>query len=88
MLVLSTPSFNKDIGKLNDYKVARRIEQIITKMKTVDNISEIGGVKKLAGPSNAYHIRIADFRLGFTLSDNTINLIIFAHRKDIYRYFS
>lgn len=87
MLVVSTPSFNKDVSKLNDGKLAARIGEVIRKMQSANNISEISGIKKLSGSSIAYRIRIADYRLGFTIEDNTIRLVIFAHRKEIYRYF-
>lgn len=87
MLVLSTPSFNKDISRIKDSKLAARITQVIQRMQLAGNISDLGGVKKLSGASNAYRVRIAEYRLGFTLSSNIIHLVIFAHRKEIYRYF-
>lgn len=87
MVVVSTPSFNKDISKIKEPKVTARIEQVIRKMQDAANIAEISGVKKLSGSSDSFRIRIADYRLGFTLHGNTIKLVIFAHRKDIYRYF-
>ncbi len=87
MQILSTPSFNKDVSKIKDRKIAVQIEQIITKIQSAKSISEIGGIKKLSGSPNSYRIRIAEYRLGFTLTGDTVKLIIFAHRKDIYRYF-
>ena len=87
MLVLSTPSFNKDISKIKDRKLTARIENAIKKMQSADKISDVSGVKMLFGSSNSYRIKIADYRLGFTMVDGTIRLIIFAHRKEIYRYF-
>lgn len=87
MLVVATPSFNKDISKLKDRAVAARIEKVILKMQQVDNVSELSSVKKMSGASNAYRIRIADYRLGFTVVDSTIALVILAHRREIYRYF-
>jgi mRNA interferase RelE/StbE len=87
MLVVSTPSFNKDISKIKDKILASRIEQVILKLQLADNISEMGSLKTMSGADNAYRIRIGDYRLGFTVSDNTVRLVIFAHRKDIYRYF-
>jgi mRNA interferase RelE/StbE len=71
MLVLSTPSFNKDVSKIKDGKLAARVERIIGKMQSAGNISEIGGVEKLSGSSDSYRIRIADYRVGFTLTDST-----------------
>jgi len=87
MVVFTTNSFNKDISKIKDKKVSAKIEQIIRKMETVNTVSEIAGIKKLAGHQYAYRIRLGDYRLGFYLIDNSIRLTIFANRKDIYKYF-
>ncbi len=87
MLVLSTPSFDKDISKIKDVRIAKRIEQVIGKIQSVKNISDINGIKKLSGSKEAYRIRIADYRLGFILTDNVVKLVVFAHRRDIYRHF-
>ena len=87
MLVFSTSSFNRDISKLKDGRITLQLHRIIQKMQEVDNISELGGVKKLAGSNNAYRIRIADYRLGFRVNNNQIELVIFANRKDVYKYF-
>ncbi len=80
MVVLSSPSFHKDISKIKDRKIAGLIEQVIAKMLAAENLSEIGGVTKLSASSNAYRIRFGDYLLGFKLSGNTIELVIFAHR--------
>ncbi len=87
MLVVATPSFNKDISKLKDGAIAARLEKIILRMQQVESVSELSSVKKLSGATNAYRIRIADYRLGFTVAENTIKLVILAHRREIYRYF-
>ncbi len=87
MLVVSTPSFNKDISKIKDSALARRVEHIIRALQSAHHLSEIKGIKKLSGAADAYRIRVADYRIGFTHHDQTIRLVIFAHRKDIYRFF-
>jgi len=87
MVVYTTNSFNKDISKIKDKKITAKIEQVMRKMETVSAVSEIAGIKKLAGHHNAYRVRIGNYRLGFFLIDNSIRLTIFADRKDIYKYF-
>ena len=87
MLVFTTTSFNKDISKIKDKKVTTKIEHLIGKMESAKAVSELPGIKKLAGHHTAYRIRIGDYRLGFFLVDNSIRLTIFAHRKDIYKHF-
>jgi len=87
MVVYTTNSFNKDISKIKNKKITAKIEQVMRKMETVSAVSEIAGIKKLAGHHNAYRVRIGNYRLGFFLIDNSIRLTIFADRKDIYKYF-
>lgn len=87
MVVYTTNSFNKDISKIRNKKITTKIEAALQKMETANMVSEIAGIKKLAGHSNAYRIRIGNYRLGFFLIENSIRLTIFADRKDIYKYF-
>ena len=87
MKVVSTVSFNKDVARIKDKRVAGRIESVLKKLESVKSLSEVAGVKKMAGAQNAYRIRIGDYRLGFYLIHETIQLTIFANRKDIYGNF-
>jgi mRNA interferase RelE/StbE len=87
MKVTATTSFNKDISSITDAQLARRIESIIRKLEAAQTLTEISGIKKMAGAQNAYRIRIGDYRLGFFLISKTIQLTIFAHRKEIYKNF-
>jgi len=87
VLVLSKKSFNKDLKKINDKKLAQRILEVIESLKNADSIDKVLNIKKLKGSTNAYRIKIGDFRLGFFLKENTIELTIFEHRKDIYKKF-
>ncbi|GIK72728.1 MAG: hypothetical protein BroJett021_17160 [Chloroflexota bacterium] len=34
-----------------------------------------------------YRIRVGDYRLGLALEGDTVILVRFLHRKEIYRYF-
>jgi len=43
--------------------------------------------KKIEGYEAYYRLRIGDYRLGIKLAGNTLELIRFLHRKDIYRRF-
>jgi len=87
MLVTAKKSFNKDIEKIKDKKLALKINNIIISLQKVVIIESLPQIKKLKGTPNAYRIKIGDYRLGFFCKENTIELSAFAHRKDIYKYF-
>ena len=87
MLVLTTVSFNKELSRLRDRKLADRIEKVINGLENAKSLQQVTSVKKIKGSENAFRIRIGDYRLGFYLIDNTVKLTAFASRKEIYSYF-
>jgi mRNA interferase RelE/StbE len=48
---------------------------------------EIMRFKRMKGSTNAYRIRIGNYRLGFYYIEGAVILTRFLHRKDIYKYF-
>jgi mRNA interferase RelE/StbE len=88
MIVEYDKSFLKSIDKIRDSELNSKIESLIIEYENAHSVSEIKNTKKLSGYKNYYRTRIGDYRLGFELITTiTIRLIIFAHRKDIYRVF-
>jgi mRNA-degrading endonuclease RelE of RelBE toxin-antitoxin system len=87
MLVIVKKSFNKDIEKVNDKKLAIKIKEVIDSLQKAEAIIDIPNTKKLKGSANAYRIRIGAYRLGFFLTENVIELTVFLHRKDMYKIF-
>ena len=87
MEVLFAKQFQKDIHKIRDKKLAAKVEEIIIKIKSSHNLSEIENVKKLVGFRTAYRIRIGDYRIGFLYERNIVTFSVFGSRKDIYRNF-
>ncbi|MBI3510413.1 MAG: type II toxin-antitoxin system RelE/ParE family toxin [Bacteroidetes bacterium] len=87
MEVLVTKSFNKDLARLKDPKIARKVEDLISNLQKCKTLHEIASLKKIEGASNAYRVRIGDFRIGFFLQQGVVILTVFANRKDIYKLF-
>jgi len=85
--VVVKKSFNKDITKINNKKLAQKIKNIINSLEHTKTLDKIQNIKKLKGTQNAYRIRTGDYRLGFFVKGKTIELSTFAHRKDIYKKF-
>ena len=85
-------SFSRDLKKLNDATVLKRVQTAIEELESVQQLSELANVKKMSGGGNFYRIRIGDYRigdyrLGIVLEDDTVELVRCLHRRDIYRYF-
>ena len=80
-------SLEKDINKIKDKRILKRLHSVIITMQNSSSLSEIKNLKKIRGTKNFYRIRIGEFRLGIIYYNKTIEIIRLLHRKDIYRYF-
>jgi mRNA interferase RelE/StbE len=56
-------------------------------MEQASSLNELDHVRKISDSRVYYLVRIGDYRLGLRLENDTVTLIRFLHRKDIYRYF-
>jgi mRNA interferase RelE/StbE len=81
-----TKSFLKDIKKLPK-EAQSQIEFILIDIKEAQTLHDIKNIKKLQNNSIFYRIRVGNYRLGFAYENDTIILIHFLHRKEIYRFF-
>ena len=87
MKVQFTNAFERDLSKIKDKKVAAQILSSIEHMKSATPLSEISGVKKMHGATNAFRMKVKDFRIGFYFEKDSILISRVLDRKDIYKYF-
>lgn len=80
-------SFEKDISKIRDKKLAKQIFAVIDDLEICNSLSEIKHLKKMTSTTSYYRIRIGNYRLGFKENKGAILLLRFMHRKDIYEFF-
>jgi len=86
MIVEVRSSFQRDAKKL-PAQFQAQLAIIIEELHNVSSLSEISNCKKLTGFKNAFRIRSGNYRIGFVVIDNKIELVRVLSRKDIYRYF-
>ena len=79
-------SFVKDVKKTS-LENKQKIKQILESIKIANTIAELRNIKKISGHKIFYRIRLGDYRLGFALENDTVVLLHFMHRKEIYRFF-
>ncbi len=80
-------SFAKDLIKINSVTL-NKIKYVIEQIELADSLNSIAHVKKLkSSAQNYYRIRIGDYRIGLKLENDTVIIIRFLHRKEMYRYF-
>ncbi len=88
MEILYAKSFDNDLDSIaHDPEVRKRLMEKIEVLKGIDSIAEVQGIKKIVGFPHYYRLRVGDYRLGLNLSGDTLELVRFLHRKDIYRRF-
>jgi mRNA interferase RelE/StbE len=87
MIVRIDKRFEKDTDKINDKNLLYNLADCIEILVKADNIKTIKNIKKLKGSNFFYRIRLGDYRIGLEIKNETIELIRFLHRKDIYKYF-
>lgn len=80
-------SFLKQLQKLKDKALQDAIYRVIVSVEYASAIEDIPKIKKLAGYSTYYRIRVGDYRIGLNVIDHIVYFVTFDHRKDIYKYF-
>jgi len=85
MNLLYSKSFIKASLKLSG-KYKNALQEKIKEVKAAESIEELTDCKKLTNFSNAYRIRIGDYRAFFifTVVNNTVNLEYLVNRGDAY----
>jgi mRNA interferase RelE/StbE len=82
------PTFIKDLKALRGNPVYNPIHQLVfDEIPNMENLGEIPNIKKLKGYSNAYRLRVGNYRVGFFINDETLQFSRALHRREIYRYF-
>ena len=87
MQVVFRDSFYKDLDKLSDKSVKKKLVAIIDRVEAAASLNDIPNLKKLQGFNQYYRIRIGDYRLGIYHDKNKIEFVRLLLRKDIYKYF-
>jgi mRNA interferase RelE/StbE len=80
-------SFARDLNRITDKSLLRRIREAIENVEHAQSITDLPNLKKLKSSKNYYRLRIGDFRIGLALEDDALVFVRFLNRKEIYRYF-
>lgn len=81
------PSAKKELDKIPDRKMQRKIHEIISHLK--QNPRAVTGCKKIFSHQMPHHYRIrqGDYRVIFAITekDRTVRILKVSHRKDAYK---
>jgi mRNA interferase RelE/StbE len=86
MNIIFKSSFVRD-GKKIPVTLRNELDKAITLIENANSLNEITNLKKLKGYKTAYRIRINNYRLCILYENETVSLVRFLPRKDVYRFF-
>ena len=87
MKVLFRESFVRDLRRIEDQDVLRRIRQAVESVEQATNLLDVPHLKRLHSKGRHYRIRVGNYRLGLTVDENQVYFVRALHRREIYRYF-
>jgi mRNA interferase RelE/StbE len=87
MNVIFKSGFVKDLRRIKERALGMRVKEVIESIEQASTLQEIANLKQLKGSTGYYRIRVGDYRIGLRVEGETVILIRFLHRKEVYRYF-
>jgi len=88
MELLYGKTFSKDLDAIrHETKIKEQLLKLIELIRAAESLTDLKGLRKIEGYQAYFRIKVADYRLGIKVEQNTVELIRFLHRKDIYRRF-
>lgn len=81
-------SFVRDLGRIRNADVRRRVHRAMEDLEAAASIADFPRAARVNSPAGRfYRIRIGNYRLGLALHDGACILVRCLHRRDIYRRF-
>lgn len=87
MQIIYLDSFKKDLQKIKNKPTKKKDQECYLKIKKAPSLDKITNIKSIKGKKNAYRLRAGDYRIGFFVDEERVELARVAHRKDIYNLF-
>lgn len=88
MKVIYRKRFIKDMKALQGSPVYETIHDLVfARIPSLNDLAELDGVVKLKGSTNAYRVRVGDYRIGFFWDGEVLKFARVLHRREIYRKF-
>ena len=80
--------FLKDLKKLKKTEIYEQVYELaFSTLPDLDNLQDFPNIKTMINYPGHYRLRLGDYRLGFILEDDSLELMRALHRRKFYRYF-
>ena len=77
-------SFDRDIKKVRDADLLRRVDEKIEEIEGADSLYEVSAIANLRTRDSYYRVRVGDYRMYLVREGAGITLTRFLHRSDAY----
>ena len=74
-------SFEKDLSKIRDVELLQRIQAVIEEVESIDSFTDLSNIKKLKAEGDYYRVRVGDYRIGLSVSEDVVTFVRVLHRK-------
>jgi len=68
-------SFGRDLKRIRNESILAGVRQAILDIETAAQWGDVADIKKLRGATNAYRIRIKDYRIGLFIDDDLAKFV-------------
>lgn len=87
MEIIINKQFSKDLREIHPI-YQRRVAELIGEIRLANDIRSIRHIEPCEGATNAYRIRMGDFRIGVRIgNDNVVKFERIKKRGDFYNFF-
>ena len=80
-------SFGRDLKRIRSERIRAGVLQAILDVEAATNWGDVPNIKKIKGSTNAYRIRVEDYRIGLIIETDVAEFVRVLPRRDIYRKF-
>ena len=80
-------SFNRDLRRVRDSALRRRVGRAIERVEAAPTLSEIPGIERMTARGRFYRIQVGKYRIGVEVEGDVAILVRFGHRSEIYSNF-
>ena len=67
-------SFERDLKRINDPVVLRRVRRSIEQVEAAEHLSRVRGARRLSGSGSLYRIRIGEYRIGLAVEASDVEI--------------
>jgi len=87
MTVEFRASFARDLRTIRDADLLARIQVAVEAVEQAEKLQDVPNLIRMQGGGTYYWLRVGDYRLGLSVTDNIVAFVRCLNRSEIYKNF-